>query len=211
MRLINNVTDLFGDDLKTEIAPGAKVRIVASTFSIYAFEALKHELEQVDELRFIFTSPSFVTAEVAGKIRKERRQFFIPAGRAESSIAGSEFEIRLRNKLTQKAIARECADWVRRKARFRSNMTGDPMQPMAVIDERVAYLPIQGFTTADLGYERGRAVSNVVTKIDDTSSAKELLAVFDRIWDDPVQLDYVTRAVHNHIATFYAENYPERI
>ena len=189
MRLINNETDLFGDDLKTEIAPGAKVRIAASTFSIYAFEALKRELEQVDELRFIFTSPSFVTADVADKIRKERRQFFIPAGRAESSIAGSEFEIRLRNKLTQKAIARECADWVRRKARFRSNTTGDPMQPMAVIDERVAYLPIQGFTTADLGYERGRAVSNVVTKIDDASNAKELLAVFDGIWDDPVRLD----------------------
>ena len=211
MRLINNETDLFGDDLKTEIAPGAKVRIAASTFSIYAFEALKRELEQVDELRFIFTSPSFVTAEVADKIRKERRQFFIPAGRAESSIAGSEFEIRLRNKLTQKAIARECADWVRRKARFRSNTTGDPMQPMAVIDERVAYLTIQGFTTADLGYERGRAVSNLVTKIDDTSNAKELLALFDRIWDDPVRLDDVTRAVHNHIATVYAENSPERI
>ena len=91
-------------------------------------KSLKKELERVDELEFIFTSPSFVAEDVTDKVRKERRQFFIPAGHAESAIAGSEFEIRLRNKLTQKAIARECADWVRRKVTFRSNATGSPMQ-----------------------------------------------------------------------------------
>lgn len=104
LRIINNVTDLLGDDLKTVLAPGSKVRIAASTFSIFAFEALKKELERVDELEFIFTSPSFVAEDVTDKVRKEHRQFFIPAGHAESAIAGSEFEIRLRNKLTQKAI-----------------------------------------------------------------------------------------------------------
>ncbi|WP_427869886.1 hypothetical protein [Leucobacter luti] len=61
MRIINNVTDLLGEDLKAEISPGSKVRIAASTFSIFAFEALRNELEQVDELEFIFTSPAFVT------------------------------------------------------------------------------------------------------------------------------------------------------
>lgn len=211
MRIINNVNDRLGDDLKTVLASGSKVRIAASTFSIFAFEALKKELERVDELEFIFTSPSFVAEDVTDKVRKERRQFFIPAGHAESAIAGSEFEIRLRNKLTQKAIARECADWVRSKVTFRSNATGSPMQPLAAVDDCAAYFPIQGFTTTDLGYEKGPAVSNVVTKFEGAAETQSFLALFDQIWNNPEQLDDVTQAVCDHIATVYAENSPERI
>ncbi len=77
---------------------------------MYAFEALKAELEQVDELHFIFTSPTFTAEEVTDKIRKERKEFHIPKLNRERNLYGSEFEIHLRNKLTQRAIARECAD-----------------------------------------------------------------------------------------------------
>ncbi|KGN30664.1 helicase [Knoellia sinensis KCTC 19936] len=212
MRIIDNVSELLGDDFKREITPGSKVRIAASAFSIFAFEALRKELDQVSELEFIFTSPAFVTTKVTDKLRKERREFFIPsAGRGESSLAGSEFEIRLRNKLTQRAIARECAEWVRRKVTFRSNSTGKPMQQFAVVADKAAYMPLQGFTTADLGYERGNAVSNMVHRIDDTPMTAQYIALFDQIWNNPAQLDDVTDAVHEHIANVYAENSPARI
>ncbi|MBJ7353925.1 MAG: DEAD/DEAH box helicase family protein [Thermoleophilaceae bacterium] len=212
MKIIDNLNSLLGDDLKNEITPGSKVRIAASTFSIFAFESLRKELEQVGELEFIFTSPSFVTEKVTDKLRKERREFFIPAaGSGESSLYGSEFEIRLRNKLTQRAIAKECADWVRRKVRFRSNSTGNPMQQFAVVDDKAAYMPLQGFTTADLGYERGNAVSNMVHRIDDTPMTSQYIALFDQIWNNPAQLDDVTDAVVEHIASVYAENSPARI
>lgn len=211
VRIINNVSDLLGDDLKNEIVPGSKVRIAASTFSIFAFEALRKELEKVSELEFIFTSPSFVTEEVTDKLRKERREFFIHGGQAESSLAGSDFEIRLRNKLTQRAIARECADWVRRKVVFRSNATGNPMQQFAVIDDRAAYTQLQGFTTADLGYERGNAVSSFVNRLDEAPMTEQYLHLFDQIWNNPQQVSDVTQAVHDHIASVYAENSPARI
>lgn len=211
MRIINNVSDLLGDDLKAEIAPGSKVRIAASTFSIFAFEALRRELEKVSELEFIFTSPSFVTEKVTDKLRKERRGFFIPGDQAESSLAGSDFEIRLRNKLTQRAIARECADWVRRKVTFRSNATGNPMQQFAVIDDRAAYTQLQGFTTADLGYERGNAVSSFVNRLDEAPMTEQYMQLFDQIWNNPEQVSDVTQAVHDHIASVYAENSPARI
>ncbi|MCT2109319.1 SNF2-related protein [Dietzia cinnamea] len=211
MRSIDNVNDLLGDDLKTVITPGSKVRIAASTFSIFAFEALRKELEQVSELQFIFTSPSFVTEKVTDRLRKERREFFIPAGHAESSLYGSAFEIRLRNQLTQRAIAKECADWVRRKVTFRSNSTGNPMQQLAVVDDAAAYFPIQGFTTTDLGYERGPAVSNMSTKFEGAPETRHLLDIFDQIWNNPDQLDDVTQAVHDHVASVYAENSPARI
>ena len=211
VRIIDNVSDLLGDDLKNEIVPGSKVRIAASTFSIFAFEALRKELEKVSELEFIFTSPSFVTEEVTDKLRKERREFFIHGGQAESSLAGSDFEIRLRNKLTQRAIARECADWVRRKVVFRSNATGNPMQQFAVIDDRAAYTQLQGFTTADLGYERGNAVSSFVNRLDEAPMTEQYLRLFDQIWNNPQQVSDVTQAVYDHIASVYAENSPARI
>lgn len=212
VRVIDNVNELLGDDFKAELSRGSKFRIAATTFSIFAFEALRNELEQVSELQFIFTSPTFVTASATDQPPKVGRQFYIPQSRSsESALFGSEFEIRLRNKMTQKAIARECAEWVRRKARFRSNTTASPMQQFATIDERTAYLPLQGFTSADLGYERGEAVSNVVTKLDEAPMATQYVELFDQIWHNPDQLLDVTDAVYDHIASVYAENSPARI
>ncbi len=128
MELIDNISRLLGDDLKQTIKPGARLKIAASCFSMYACEALKAELEQVEALQFIFTAPTFAAREATDRIRKERREFHIPHADRERSLAGSAFEIQLRNKLTQRAVARECADWIRRKAQFRSNRTGAPMQ-----------------------------------------------------------------------------------
>lgn len=157
MELIDNISRLLGDDLKQTLKPGTRLKIAASCFSMYAFEALKAELEKIDELSFIFTSPTFVANEVTDKIRKERREFHIPKVDRERSLYGSEFEIQLRNKLTQRAIAKECADWMRRKARFKSNRTKAPMQQFACVESRAgntgdtAYMPLHGFTAVDLG------------------------------------------------------------
>ncbi len=211
MKIIDNVDRLLGDDLKATISRGSKLRMAASTFSIYAFEALRDELEKLDSLEFIFTSPTFVADQATDRFRKERREFFIPQAKRESSLYGSGFEIRLRNKLTQRAIARECAEWIRAKVTFRSNKTGAPMQQFAVVDGHAAYTPLQGFTSADLGYERGDAVSNFVNKIDETPLASAYLQIFDQIWNSPKQVVDVTRLVQDHIASVYAENSPERI
>lgn len=118
MEIIDNVSHLLGDNLKKVITPGAKLKIAASCFSIYAFEALKEQLESVESLEFIFTSPTFIPDEVTDTVRKQRREFHIPKLERERSFYGSEFEIQLRNKLNQRAIAKECADWMRRKASF---------------------------------------------------------------------------------------------
>ena len=212
MRIIDNVNELLGDDLQKETRPGSKLRIAASTFSIYAFEALREELAKIESLEFIFTAPTFSPTRSTDKTAPERRQFEVSRStKAEETLAGSDFEIRLRNRLTQRAIARECAEWIREKVSFRSNRSGAPMQPMALVDDVAGYFPIQGFTTSDLGLEAGPATSNYVTKFEGAAETKQFLNLFDQIWHNPEQLDDVTNEVYEHIASVYAENSPQRI
>ncbi len=214
MKIIDNINDLLGDDLKASLRVKSKLKIAASCFSIYAYEALKSELAKIDSLEFIFTAPTFVPTEVTDKLKKERREFFIPKANRERSLYGSEFEIQLRNKLTQRAIARECAEWMRRKANFRSNKTKYSMQQFACIqgpELDTAYMPLHGFTAVDLGYQQGDAVSNIVNRVDEKVFTSTYLQLFDQIWNDPTKLEDVTNAICDHIASVYQENSPERI
>jgi hypothetical protein len=214
MELIDNISRLLGDDLKQTLRPGARLKVAASCFSIYAYEALKSELAKVEDLQFIFTSPTFIPNEVAERFKKERREFFIPKLDRERSLYGSDFEIQLRNQLTQRAIARECADWIRSKVQFRSNKSGAPMQQFACIDGKAGshvYMPLNGFTAVDLGYQKGNAVSNLVNRFDEASFTTTYLNLFEQIWRDPDKLQDVTQSIIEHIESVYQENAPERI
>ena len=214
MEIIDNINRLLGDDLKEVLKPGSKLKVAASCFSIYAFEALKSELEKIESLQFIFTSPTFIPGEATDKSKKEHRQFHIPKLERERSLYGSEFEIRLKNELTQRAIARECAEWMRRRATFRSNRGRAPMQQFACANgpaTDVVYMPLHGFTAVDLGYQQGNAVSNLVNKIDQQPFTATYLNLFDQIWNDQEKLEDVTTQLCEHIASVYQENSPERI
>ncbi|MEW6520103.1 MAG: SNF2-related protein [Thermodesulfobacteriota bacterium] len=213
MELIDNINQLLGDNLRATLRPHGKMKIAASCFSIYAYEALKAEFEQIESLQFIFTSPTFIQNQITDKFRKEKREFHIPKLQRESSLYGTEFEIRLKNELTQRAIAKECADWIRGKVVFRSNRTNAPMQQFACVDngeEQAVYLPLNGFTAVDLGYQQGNAVSNYVNKLTDPSTAN-YLKLFDQIWQDPAKVEDITSQVCEHIAAVYNENSPEFI
>ncbi|MBB3965738.1 helicase-related protein [Rhizobium metallidurans] len=214
MKLIDNTSHLLGNDLKQAIGKGTRLKIAASCFSIYAFEALKAELSKVESLQFIFTSPTFIPNEVTDRLRKERREFFIPKATRESGLYGTEFEIQLRNKLTQRAVARECAEWIRKKARFKSNASKAPMQQFIHMGNEIgaaAYMPISGFTAVDLGYQKGDAVSNFVTRVDDQHHTEIYLQLFNQIWNDADKVTDVTSAICDHIESVYKENSPQRL
>ena len=201
MELIDNINILLGDTLKTTIRPGAKLKIAASCFSIYAYEVLKHELEKIESFEFIFTSPTFVPDEVTDKLKRERREFYIPKTERELGFYGTEFEIQLKNKLTQKAIAKECAAWIKRKASFRSNRSKSPMQKFACIqhsDAQHVYVPLDGFTAVDLGYQQGDATSNILHQSSEASTTAQYLKVFDQIWNDKNRVEDVTQNIYEH-------------
>ena len=214
MELIDNKVRLLGDDLKKEIGRGAKVKIVASYFSIYAFEALKRELSEVAELQFIFPTPAFVQQSVKDKLKKETREYFIPKHLQETSLYGTEFEIRLRNQLTQKVIARECAEWIRAKVQFRSNITEERPQNFIYVENarrKAIYMPIEGFTSVDLGYEKNNMMFQGIMKNDEDSYTKFFFNQFQNIWNDHTKLQDVTQAIVDYISSAYTDNSPEFI
>ena len=206
MQLIDNVRATVKDDLMTSIGPHSKISLAAACFSIYAYKELKEQLEGIDELRFIFTSPTFISE----KTPKARREFYIPRLSRERSLFGSEFEIRLRNELSQKAIAKECADWIRRKAVVKSNVTNEQMMGFMTVDQHT-YMPISGFTTVDLGCERGNNAYYLVQKTDSIENSSLYIKLFDELWNDPDRLQEVTDIVIESITTAYRENAPDFI
>ena len=203
MELINNINKTLRDDIVAQMKAGSRLSIAASCFSIYAFQELKEALKDIKELRFIFTSPTFTTE----KTPKQQREFYIPRLDRERTLYGSEFEVKLRNELTQKAIARECAEWIREKACFKSNKTNEQMMGFINLDD-ISYSPIKGFTTVDLGCEKGNAAYTMIQKAEAPFS-KAYIDLFNQIWNDSGRLQVVTEEVIDSISNAYKENAPE--
>ena len=209
VKVFDNVTEIVRDDMASTISKGSKVSIAAACFSMYAYKELKKQLESVDECRFIFTYPTFVTE----KAEKQKREFYIPRLNRESSLYGTEFELKLRNEMTQKAIAKECAEWIKRKATFKSNTTGENMGGFVTVankQQQVAYMPMNGFTTVDIGCERGNNSYNMVNRFEAPFSAS-YMQLFETLWNDHDKMQDVTDVVIENITTAYNENSPEFI
>ena len=205
MEFIDNVNKTLKDDMATTLRTGSKVVIAASCFSIYAFQELKEQLSDISELRFIFTSPSFITE----KADKQKREFYIPRLNRERDLYGSEFEIKLRNELSLKAVAKECAEWIRKKVCFKSNRTNAGMPSFATVDD-TTYMPLGGFTTVELGCERGNSLAIAINKMEAPFS-QQYLQIFNQIWNDGDKLQVVTEEVLDNITNAYKENSPEFI
>ena len=209
MKIFNNITDIVKDDMAVTIKRGSKVSVAAACFSMYAYKELKKQLEGVSEFRFIFTEPTFTTEKTA----KENREFYIPRLSRENSLYGTEFEIKLRNEMTQKAIAHECAEWIKNKATFRSNISGENMSGFMTVegkDDHDAYMPLGGFTTVDIGCDRGNNRYNMVNKLENQESIA-YLKLFDTVWNDKDKMQDVTEQVIENISSAYNENSPEMI
>lgn len=209
VKIFDNINDIVRDDMISTINKGSKISIAAACFSIYAYEELKKQLESIDECRFIFTAPTFIKE----KTEKQKREFYIPRLNRENSLYGTEFELKLRNEMNQKAIAKECADWIKRKATFKSNITGENMTGFVNVtnsNSATTYMPINGFTTVDIGCERGNNTYNMVNRFE-SPFADSYINLFESLWNDKNKLQDVTDIVIENMTSVYNENSPESI
>lgn len=211
MKLIDNIHTRLGDELKGSLKKGSQVSIAAASFSIYAYEALKHELEKIDELRFIFTSPTFVEE----KFKKEVPKFFIPHLFKEAELCGGEVELRLKNQLNQRAIAKECSAWVQKKATFKSNKHAQqPLSGMIHIRNSDhsdhVYTGVDSFTTPGLGFAPKKGFPTLIQNVEFPNS-QAFLDLFDQIWENTDDLADVTERVQSYFENAFKENSPEFI
>lgn len=209
MKIIDNHINKLGEDFKKEIKGNEIVLIASAAFSMYGFYELKEQLKKIDEFKFIFTNPMFIKNE---KNKKQERIFELDNFKKEKFLGGTEFEIKLKNKLNGKAIARECAKWVKEKANFKSNINNNPIQKFVNIDDKVTYLNVDEFSSAGLGYQKDNSVFNPVTKIDDNyEMTKYYLQSFNELWNNEAILKDVTDEVIEYISDLYKENSPQFI
>ena len=203
------------DELREGIQRGARLSVISACFTIYAFEALKKELSQVEQVRFIFTTPSFIK-----KKEELQREFYISHATETSSGArdmlGSQFELKLRNKLTQSAIARECADWLRKKAKIKSLIQPNAAQPRSICIENQdpdASEAINGtvdFSSDGLGLTPSdRADMN--TCMYGAEMTRNFIQMFDSCWNNTGFVEDVTDRVLEQMQVLYKENTPEFI
>ena len=209
MKILDNKLEKLGNDLKKEIKSNDSCFIASAVFSMYGFYELKKELKSIKELDFIFTNPTFIKEK---KDTKTERIFELDNFKREKSISGSEFEIKLKNKLNGKAIAKECAEWIKNKAKFKSNVNNSPIQKFMNINDKITYLNVDEFSSAGLGYQKDNTVFNPVTKIDDNyEMTKYYLQSFMELWNNKNVLKDVTDDVIDFISDLYKENSPEFI
>lgn len=211
MKLIDNVNSRLGDDLRESIKKGSKLSIAASSFSIYAYEALKKELGSIEELRFVFTRPTFIEE----KFQKHSRQFYIPHIYKEADLCGGDFELRLKSELNQRAIARECSKWVRDKVVFKSNVDStNTINGMIHLkngeSDGAAYSGISSFTSSDLGITHKKGFPTLIQKSEFPQSSA-YLEYFNQIWENKEDLKDVTLQVQEYFENAFKENSPEFI
>lgn len=201
-RLLGHVYEELCDSIKKE----SKLSVISAYFTIYAYSSLKKELNSIGGMRFLFTEPTFVKEN-----NEVSREFCIDHERA---ISGNQFEIKLRNEMRQSLVAKECADWIRKKVEVRSLKKPNPAQPrMIYIDnggeDNVVINGTVDFTTDGLGITPSdRIDSNMCME---GSATIGFLQMFDQIWNDSTAVEDVKDSILSHMETIYKENSPEFI
>jgi superfamily II DNA or RNA helicase len=216
LQFLSNIgTERLGDALASAIDDDAKLSIISSYFTVFAFGELKEELQKIDSLRFIFSEPTFIKKMQSSK---EPMEFVLARRERERGIGGTGLELTLRNNLNQRALARECAEWIREKTEFRSAKHRGMVQPGGTYHVHNALSNDQGFmgasadfTMEGLGYDRKPHTVMGVSHYEGSSEADGLRNMFDSVWNSPEMVEDVTEAVAEQVQTLYRENPPEYI
>ena len=207
-KVLDNKKHRVIDELKKELNKDSKLSVISAYFTIYAYAELKKELSKIDNMRFLFTEPTFVN-----KDEELIREYYIERN-TEKKMSGNEFEIKLRNEMKQAAIARECAEWLENKAEIKSLRRPNPAQPRLVYienyDDNISINGTVDFTSDGLGITPSNRIdSNMCLYGKDYTLS--FLESFNQLWEDDTAVKDVKEKVLEHMRVLYKENTPEFI
>jgi hypothetical protein len=193
--LDNKTQGKVGDALAQGIQTGAKLSIASALFSIFGYESLKKQLSRIDSLRLV------VPAENG-----------IPSFRLKD-LAGSDIDRRFRNKLNVTKIARECADWIEKKAEVKAVLFPVAQNLVHVDNPGGDTIAVNGsspFTASGLGFlpSKGFEMNTLFSAPQETQA---LLGWFDSIWKSPEATRDVKALVLSQLAELFSTKSPEQV
>ena len=197
------------DKLKEDLKSGTKVSIISAYFTIFAYQELRKELNKIDSLRLLFSMPTFV------KDKKDINREFKLSGSYESGLAGDRYEMKLKNELKQSEIAKECAEWIRKKVEVRAYDEEHALpQKMYIMEQNEgedSYIfGSSDFTSSGLGVVSSNK-SEMNTYMKDTASTQTMLNLFNKAWNDNEKVKDVKKALLESLEVVYRENTSEFI
>ena len=194
----NHTRGNVGDFLREKIRSGARLSVVSAYFTIYAFEALKEHLVNIERMDFLFGEPRFIRA--LDPERTDKKAFKI-----------EDEGLRLENRLEQKRVARECAEWISAKVSIRSvkqaNFLHGKMYHIADGARESAIIGSSNFTVSGLGL----GVSNNIElnlEVDGNRDREDFKLWFDELWKDESLVEDVKDEVLSYLAQLYENHAP---
>ncbi|MDO8721947.1 MAG: helicase-related protein [Syntrophales bacterium] len=191
-----------GEFVREAITPEAKLSFVSAYFTVHAFDALREELERAGGLRFLFGEPRFVRS--LDRENKQSRRYNL-----------TEQGLTLGNQLAQRRLARDCADWIRRKVEIRSvTRTGFLHGKLYHIQDGKLVSALVGssnFTVPGLGLLPTGSNIELNLIVTDDRDRTALLTWFDSLWNDTNLVEDVKDAVLKELARLHANQSPQFI
>ena len=198
----NHRRGVVADFLKAKIYSGSRLSVVSAYFTIYAYDALRGHLDQIEHLDFLFGEPRFIASLDPDKTEKKA---FILDGNG----------LQLANRLEQKRVARECADWIRRKVEIKSirhaQLLHGKMYHIANAGVEEAILGSSNFTVRGLGLGAGNNNIELNLEVDSNRDRRDLKVWFDELWNDPTLVEDVKAEVLQYLDQLYQNHAPEFI
>ncbi len=193
-----SVANFLTDKLK----PSSKVSVVSAYFTIYAYDALRDGLDTIDHLDFLFGEPTYLNRLDPDKT--ETKAFIVNSD-----------GLALANRLQQKRVAKDCADWIERKLDIRtirqSNLLHGKMYHIATAGVEDAILGSSNFTVRGLGLaENGNNIElNLI--VDSNRDRQELKEWFAEVWNDEQLVKDVKADVLRQLGKVYTNQSPRFI
>ena len=210
MELLDNKTQgKVIDKLREDLKSGTKLSIISAYFTIFAYQELRKELNKIDSLRLLFSEPTFV------KNKKDINREFKLSGSYERGLAGDRYEMKLKNELKQSEIAKECAEWIKKKVEVRAYDEEYSLpQKMYIMEqnggENSYIVGSADFTSSGLGIVPSNKIEmNTYEK--NTNSTQMWLMQFNMLWNNNEKVKDVKKTLLNSLEVVYKENTSEFI
>ncbi len=199
--IIDNEQETVADHLRRSLGVAEAFDFVSAYFSIYGYELLMDELDGIDRVRFLFGDPASV-------------EDLDPGAKDPKSFTVTEKGLTPNHTMSQKYLAKRCADWVKQEAVAirsvsQSNFLHGKMYLTGSYDVvSNAVVGSSNFTKSGLGGS-DRSNLEINLAVNDSATLAELQEWFDLLWKNEQRTEDVKQRVLDALDRVGKDHAPE--